>query len=251
MRCANLILQKNNLSFPVVSAIIVAAGKGIRMDDKVRKQYLLLDGRPLISHTLAVFDQCNIIDEIFFVVPEKDFVFCNENILNRQKFQKKITLVPGGATRQDSVYNGLLAIGNVMDNNSVVVIHDGVRPFICHEQLTECITCANDYDACIFGIPAYDTLKRVNSSGFIENTIERNTIWFAQTPQAFKYNLIKRAHENALRVGIIGTDDAMLVEQLGIKVKVISGSRCNVKITTKEDLLLARAMVNISGFTQK
>ena len=227
----------------MVSAIIVAAGKGIRMNDRVRKQYLLLDGCPLISHTIAVFDECNMIDEIFLVVPDEDFVFCNENILNQKNYQKKVSLVPGGATRQESVYKGLLAIDNIMDNNSIVVIHDGVRPFICHEQLTECITCANDYDACIFGIPAYDTLKSVNSSGFIENTIERNTIWFAQTPQAFKYNLIRRAHENALRIGIVGTDDAMLVEQLGIKVKVISGSRCNVKITTKEDLLLARAMI--------
>jgi len=226
----------------MVSAIIVAAGKGIRMDDNVRKQYLLVDNRPLVSHTIEVFDECNIIDEIFLVVPKEDFVFCNENILNQQNFQKKVNLVPGGDRRQDSVYNGLLAIDNIIDD-SIVVIHDGVRPFIRSEQLTECITCATDYDACIFGIPAYDTLKRVNNSGFIENTIERNTIWLAQTPQAFKYNLIRRAHENAIRTGINGTDDAMLVEQLGIKVKVVTGSRCNVKITTKEDLLLARAMV--------
>ncbi|MBW2739098.1 MAG: 2-C-methyl-D-erythritol 4-phosphate cytidylyltransferase [Deltaproteobacteria bacterium] len=227
----------------VVSAIIVAAGKGIRMgDDDVRKQYLLLDDRPLISHTIEVFDECSIIDEIFLVVPEEDFVFCNENILNQQNFQKKVSLVPGGARRQDSVYNGLLAIDNIIDD-SIAVIHDGVRPFIRSEQLTECITCATDYDACIFGIPAYDTLKRVNSSGFIENTIERNTIWLAQTPQAFKYNLIRRAHENAIHTGINGTDDAMLVEQLGIKVRVVTGSRCNIKITTKEDLLLARAMI--------
>ena len=226
----------------MVSAIIVAAGKGIRMDDRVRKQYLLLDDRPVISHTIAVFDKCNIIDKIYLVVPEEDFVFCNENILNQQNFQKKVSLVAGGAKRQDSVYNGLLAIDNIIDD-SIVVIHDGVRPFISSEQLSECITCATDYDACIFGIPAYDTLKRVNSSGFIENTIERNTIWLAQTPQAFKYNLIRRAHENAIHTGINGTDDAMLVELIGIKVKVIRGSRCNIKITTKEDLLVARAMI--------
>jgi len=213
------------------------------MDDNVRKQYLLLDNRPLISHTIEVFDECNIIDEIFLVVPEEDFVFCNENILNQQNFQNKVSLVPGGAKRQDSVYNGLLAIDNIIDD-SIVVIHDGVRPFIRSEQLTECITRATDYDACIFGIPAYDTLKRVNSSGFIEDTIERKDIWLAQTPQTFKYNLIRRAHENAIRTGINGTDDAMLVEQLGVKVRVVRGSRCNVKITTREDLLLARAMVS-------
>ena len=228
----------------MASAIIVAAGKSIRMDDEVRKQYLLLDDRPVISHTIEVFDKCNIIDEIFLVVPEEDFAFCNDSILNRQNFQKKVSLVPGGAERQDSVYNGLLEIDNM---DSIVVIHDGVRPFISSEQLSECIKCAIDYDACIFGIPAYDTLKRVNSSGFIENTIERKNIWLAQTPQAFKYKLIRDAHENAMRAAITGTDDAMLVELLGIKVKVIRGSRCNVKITTKEDLLLARAMVK-SGY---
>lgn len=226
----------------MVSAIIVAAGKGIRMDDNVRKQYLLLDNRPLISHTIEVFDECNMIDEIFLVVPEEDFVFCNENILNQQNFQKRVSLVAGGARRQDSVYNGLLAIDNIMDD-SIVVIHDGVRPFIRSEQLAECIKCANDYEACILGIPSYDTLKKVNSSGFIEKTVERNKVWFAQTPQAFKYNLIRRAHENAICTGINVTDDAMLVEQLGIKVRVIMGSRYNIKITSKEDLLLARAMV--------
>jgi len=210
------------------------------MDDEVRKQYLLLDDRPVISHTIEVFDKCNMVDEIFLVVPEEDFVFCSDNILNSQNFQKKVSLVPGGTERQDSVYNGLLAIDNT---DSIVVIHDGVRPFISSEQLSECIKCANDYDACIFGIPAYDTLKRVNSSGFIENTIERKNIWLAQTPQAFKYKLIRDAHENARRAAITGTDDAMLAELLGIKVKVIRGSRRNVKITTKEDLLLARAMV--------
>jgi len=227
----------------MVSTIIVAAGKGVRMDDKERKQYLSLDGRPLVSHTIKLFDECNIIDEIFLVVPEEDFEFCNENILNQQNFQKKVSLVPGGVERQDSVYNGLLAIDNIDD--SIVVIHDGVRPFIRSEQLSECISCATDYDACIFGIPAYDTLKKVNSSGFIEDTIERKDIWLAQTPQAFKYNLIRRAHENARRAAITGTDDAMLVELLGIKVKVIRGSRCNVKITAKEDLLLAKAIMNI------
>ena len=212
------------------------------MGDRVRKQYLMLDDRPLISHAIAVFDECNMIDEIFLVVPEEDFVFCNDYILNQQNFQNNVSLVPGGDRRQDSVYNGLLAIDN-MDDDSIVVIHDGVRPFIRSEQLTECIRYANDCGACILGMPAYDTLKRVNKSGFIEKTIERNTIWLAQTPQAFKYKLIKRAHENALQDGIEGTDDAMLVEQMGIKIKVIMGSRCNIKITAKEDLLLARAMV--------
>jgi 2-C-methyl-D-erythritol 4-phosphate cytidylyltransferase len=223
------------------SAIIVAAGKGIRMGDEVRKQYLFLDDRPVISHTIEAFDKCDMIDGIFLVVPEEDFEFYNNTILNLKNFQKEVNLVPGGAERQDSVYNGLLSIDNT---DNIVIIHDGVRPFIRSEQLSECISYATDYDACIFAVPAYDTLKRVNSSEFIEDTIERRNIWLAQTPQAFKYKIIRNAHENARQLSITGTDDAMLVELLGIKVKVIKGSRYNVKITTKEDLLLARAMID-------
>ena len=224
----------------MISAIIVAAGKGIRMDDTVRKQYLLLAGRPILGHTLPAFDVCNLIDKIFLVVPEEDFEFCHKNILSPLNLQKKVGLVSGGTERQDSVYNGLLAIDN---KGGIVVIHDGVRPFISPEQLAACINGAKEHGACILGIPAYDTVKSVSSSGYIDKTLERDTIWLAQTPQAFKYDLIIKAHENAKQEGFTGTDDAMLVERLGINVRVIRGNRYNIKITTREDLLLARAIL--------
>ena len=223
----------------MISAIIVAGGKGIRMNNTVRKQYLLLAGRPILSHTLSAFDACNLINNILLVVPEQDFEFCHKDILSPLKLQKKVRLVSGGTERQNSVYNGLLSI----DAGSMVVIHDGVRPFINSKQLAACINGAKEHGACILGIPAYDTVKSINSSGYIDKTLERNTIWLAQTPQAFKYDLIMKAHENAKQEGFTGTDDAMLVERLGINVRIIRGNRYNIKITTAEDLLLAKAIL--------
>lgn len=223
----------------MISAIIVAAGKGIRMNNTVRKQYLLLAERPILSHTLSAFDACNLINKIFLVVPEQDFEFCHKDILSPLKLQKKVRLVSGGTERQNSVYNGLLSI----DAGSMVVIHDGVRPFINSEQLAACINGAKEHGACILGIPAYDTVKSINRSDYIDKTLERNAIWLAQTPQVFKYDLIIKAHEHAKQEGFTGTDDAMLVERLGINVRIIRGNRYNIKITTAEDLLLAKAIL--------
>ena len=225
----------------MVSAIIVAAGKGVRMKDTVRKQYLLLSGRPVLGHTLLAFDACNLIDNIFLVVPEEDLDYCSNDILSFLNLQKKVVLVSGGVERQNSVYNGLMAIDNT---DCTVVIHDGVRPFVFSEQLAACVIEAKESGACILGIPACDTLKQVDDSGGIDKTIERNDIWLAQTPQAFQYAVIKEAHEDARKEGYTGTDDALLVERLGKKVKIIRGSRFNIKITTREDLQLARSLTS-------
>ena len=222
----------------MVSAVIVAAGKGIRMNDTVRKQYLPLAGRPVLSHTLAVFDGCNLISKIFLVVPQKDFDYCRNNILPTLK--KEINLVAGGKARQDSVYNGLIAVGK---NNGIVIIHDGVRPFVNIEMLELCIRGAKEVGACIFGIPVQDTIKQVESSGHIIKTLERDTLWLAQTPQVFQYEIIRKAHENARLKGYAGTDDAFLVEQMGKHVKIIKGSKNNIKITTREDLKIAEVML--------
>lgn len=224
----------------MVSAIVVAAGKGVRMNNTVRKQYLLLAGRPILSHTLALFEKCNIISNIFLVVPEDDIDFCNKEILPSSGLKKEINLVPGGIKRQDSVYNGIMAVDK---KKSIVVIHDGVRPFVRPEMLELCIVEAKEEGACILGIPAQDTVKQVQSSDHIVKTLARDTLWLAQTPQAFKYEIIKKAHENARLVRFTGTDDASLVERLGNSVKMIRGSKNNIKITTKDDLKLAEAMI--------
>jgi 2-C-methyl-D-erythritol 4-phosphate cytidylyltransferase len=228
----------------MVSAIIVAAGKGIRMKSRMRKQYLDLSGRPVLSHSLMTFDGCSLIDEIFIVVPESEIDYCQNNIIASLDLKTRVNLIPGGVQRQDSVYNGLQAID---EKTTTVVIHDGVRPFIAPEKLTECIIGAKDFGACILAIPASDTLKHVNKSGFIETTLFRENIWLAQTPQAFRYSLIVKAHESARRDGYTGTDDASLVERLGKEVKIINGSKFNLKITTQEDLDVARAMFDLNA----
>jgi 2-C-methyl-D-erythritol 4-phosphate cytidylyltransferase len=157
------------------------------------------------------------------------------------KLKNGLNLVAGGKQRQNSVYNGLQAIDKKTDT---VVVHDGVRPFVQPDELESCIIGARKFGACILGIPAGDTIKSVGASGFIEKTLERDRIWLAQTPQAFKYELIISAHEAAWRDGYIGSDDACLVERLGVSVKIINGSKNNIKITVREDLVIARAMLD-------
>jgi len=226
----------------MVSAIIVSAGKGIRMQNPLRKQYLLLAGEPILIHTLKAFDFCNLIDEIILVIPENDFEYCRREILFFHKFRLTVKLVPGGKKRQDSVYNGLIAI-NGASADSIVVVHDGVRPFVDSDQLIKSIVCTKNTGSCILAIPVVDTIKKVNSSFLIEKTYKRKNIWLSQTPQTFNYFLLKKAHESAKLSGYYGTDDASLLERTGVNVKVINGSRYNIKITTKEDLMFAEGLL--------
>lgn len=223
-----------------VHAIIVAAGKGMRMSDSVRKQYIALSGIPILRHTLNIFDRCPQVSRIILVVPQEDFDFCRTDILTPAKLEKTVNLVAGGSERQDSVYNGLQTIE---PDDGIVVIHDGVRPFLRQKHLIACIKDAAKFGACIIGIPAFDTVKQVNAKCEIVQTHRRDTLWLAQTPQAFRAKLIKKAHETAKQDGFVGTDDASLVERLGQTVKIIPGSRNNIKITSPEDLDLARAIL--------
>jgi 2-C-methyl-D-erythritol 4-phosphate cytidylyltransferase len=227
-----------------VHAIIVAAGKGIRMSDSVRKQYIALDGIPMLSRTLGVFNRCDLIDRIIVAVPEDDIDYCRNEIVTAANMKKETILVSGGPRRQDSVYNSLKAIEK---DEGIVLIHDGVRPFVSPEDLVVCIDGAKKHGACILGIPAFDTVKHVNANNEIIETHKRDTLWLAQTPQAFQLKLIKKAHEIAKQEGFKGTDDASLVERLGEVVKIMPGSRNNIKITSQEDLKLARALLQINA----
>jgi len=224
----------------MVYAIIVAGGKGIRMSDALRKQYIALDGIPILTRTLSVFNHCDLIDQIIVAVPEEDIEFCRSQIIAAADLQKEISLVIGGPQRQDSVYNSLKTIEA---DDGIVLIHDGVRPFVKPAHLVACIKEAKKHGACILGIPAFDTVKHVNAKNEIIRTPQRDILWLAQTPQAFQVHLIKNAHLTAKQEGFIGTDDASLVERLGAVVKIIPGSRCNIKITDPEDLQLARAIL--------
>jgi 2-C-methyl-D-erythritol 4-phosphate cytidylyltransferase len=228
----------------MVTAIIVAAGQGNRMQGPQRKQYLSLAGIPILTRTLIVFDKCDLVREIILVIPQDDFSFCQKNILPDTGLTRKIILAAGGERRQESVYNGLKAVDS---NCGIVVIHDGVRPFVRHDQLVACIDGVRESGACILGVPAYETLKQVNGSDHIIKTLRRDDVWLAQTPQVFRYDLILKAHERARQEGYSATDDASLVEKLGENVKIITGSRENIKITIKEDLDLARCLLEMDG----
>lgn len=224
----------------MIAAVIVAAGKGVRMQAPMRKQYLSLAGLPILARTLLIFDGCDPVDDIYLVIPKADSDFCREKIIGPLKFTRNIHLVYGGERRQDSVYNGLQKIDPAC---SVVVIHDGVRPFVNIDQVNATIRGARESGACILGIPAHDTLKQVDSHENIVRTLRRDDIWLAQTPQTFRCDLIKKAHEKAKEDGYRGTDDASLVERLGEPVKIIRGSLGNIKITRKEDLNMAQCLL--------
>ena len=224
----------------IAPAIIVAAGSGVRMKTPMRKQYLQLRNRPILAHTLSVFQNCDSISRIYLVAPENDRDFIHQKILNSVGKNKEIVLVAGGKERQDSVYNGLMALNS---DEKYVVIHDGVRPLISPKMIQDSLQGAYEYGACIIGIKARETIKQVNEDHFIQKTLKRDTLWIAQTPQAFECDLLRKAHHKAKSEKFYGTDDSSLLERLGIKVKIIAGNSCNIKITTPEDLDLAESIM--------
>jgi len=224
-----------------VTVLIPAAGMGTRMGAAVNKQYLSLADRPILAHTLALFDHHPAIDRIYVISPAEEVDYCRSEVVARYAFTKVRDVVPGGSERQDSVRNGLLACGAASDGD-IVLIHDGVRPFFPVDRLEELLATAARVGGCVVGMPVKDTIKEV-SGGLVEGTPDRRRLWQAQTPQAFPLALIRDAHERAHRDGYRGTDDASLVERLGQPVAMIEGSYRNIKITTPEDLVLARAFL--------
>lgn len=224
-----------------VIVLIPAAGMGRRMGATVNKQYLPLNDRPIVGHTIALFDQHPLIDKIYVITPVAEFEQCRREVLEPGNFRKVQDLVPGGAERQDSVRNGLLACAAGPDD--IVLIHDGVRPLLQPALIDKVIETVRGQGACLVGVPVKDTIKQV-VDGCIEGTPDRSVLWQAQTPQAFRYSQILEAHERAQQDGFRGTDDASLVERLGQPVMVIAGSYRNIKLTTPEDLLLARAFLD-------
>lgn len=226
----------------MASAIILAAGIGQRMKSPVPKQYMDLAGLPVLSRTLNVFDDHPDVQTIFLVVAAEEIDFCRETILSTRAWKSRVELIAGGKQRQDSVYEGLKAVDGQTDDD-IVLIHDGVRPFVSLKLITSCIDGAIETGACIPGVPASDTLKRVDAKGIVSGTVSRENIWLAQTPQAFSLKLILAGFEKALKRGLCFTDDAAVIEHGGGTVRVIPGSRRNIKITTPEDLDFALALL--------
>lgn len=223
-------------------AIIPAAGMGKRMGASINKQYLKLADLPIVARTIAVFEQFPLIDGIILVTPEEEIPYCREHVVEAGRFRKVLEIVPGGRERQNSVMNGLLALKSRIGEDDVVLIHDGVRPFITAEILQESIEVARKLDGALVAVPVKDTIKSVRD-GQVIDTPPRESLWQAQTPQSFRFRVIYDAHLRAEQAGFMGTDDASLVERLGGVVGIVAGNYRNIKITTPEDLILGEAFL--------
>jgi 2-C-methyl-D-erythritol 4-phosphate cytidylyltransferase len=220
-------------------AIIAAAGTGSRMAGDRPKQFLQLAGVPIIFHTLKPFEQCDSIQEIIVVLPAAESA--NFLALVQKYGMKKLSrVVPGGTTRAESVWRGLMAIRAA--TVEIVAVHDGVRPFVTTEEIDRTVAAARSHGAAILVAPAIDTIKEVNG-GEVVKTLERRQLCHALTPQCFRYELLRRAYEGADVQDPTVTDDSSLVEQLGEPVTIVEGSSRNIKITTAEDLLIAESFL--------
>ncbi|HSH35248.1 2-C-methyl-D-erythritol 4-phosphate cytidylyltransferase [Schnuerera sp.] len=227
-----------------VSVVIAAAGMSNRMGSKINKQFISINNKPILAHTIEKFERCRYVDEMIVVAKEDEINYCRKEIVKRFKFNKVSKIVRGGKERQDSVYNGILALDEKTD---IVLSHDGARPFVKIKNIVDGIEGAIEYGACVIGTPVKDTIKVVGDSDNITNTPKRDFIWAAQTPQCFKKEIIMEGYRKAINDNFMGTDDSSLVERLGIEVKMIMGSYENIKITTPEDLIIAESILKNKG----
>ncbi len=220
-----------------VTAVIAAGGEGKRMGGQ--KQFVEISGVPMLELTLGAFNDCDAIEDIILVVPRPDMARA-KMLVDQHGFKKVIEIVASGPHRQQSVMHGLAA---VKDDSDRVLIHDGARPLVTNELIKMVVSELKDNDAVIPAVPVVDTVKRVDEAGKVFETLDREKLWAAQTPQGFKSHLIKEAHERAQKLGYQATDDARLVERLGHKVKVIMGSYENIKITNPVDVEIAESIL--------
>lgn len=221
-----------------VGAIIPAAGRGKRIGASVPKQFLEIQGRPLLHHTLMVFASCKLIDYVVLVMPRADVDEMGEDWLNKYEIVREV--VVGGEQRQDSVYNGF---NSLEEGTDIVVVHDGVRPFTTPQMIIATVEAAQQHGAAITAIPVSDTVKQA-ADGFVKQTVSRDGLWRVQTPQAFQYGLLQQAFKKAKKDSYYGTDEGSLVEYLGERVKIVPGSELNIKITRKEDLVLGESLLS-------
>ena len=221
-----------------VGAIIPAAGRGKRIGASVPKQFLEIQGKPLLHHTLTVFASCKLIDYVVLVMPRADVDEIGEDWLNKYAIVREV--VVGGEQRQDSVYNGF---NSLEEGTDIVVVHDGVRPFTTPQMIIATVEAAQQHGAAITAIPVSDTVKQA-ADGFVKQTVSRDGLWRVQTPQAFQCGLLQQAFKKAKKDSYYGTDEGSLVEYLGERVKIVPGSELNIKITRKEDLVLGESLLS-------
>lgn len=235
------------------TAIVLAAGQGKRMKSDTAKQYLLLKDKPVLYYSLKAFQE-SLIDDIVLVTGANEMENVRQNIVETYGFTKVTAIVEGGKERYHSVFHGLQAV--YCDRKQELVphycyIHDGARPFVTGDMIQRALTCVQQEDACVMGMPVKDTIKIADQNGYAQSTPNRNLVWKVQTPQVFKFSLIYDAYtklmeqeEELLKQGQVITDDACVVELLtSKKVKLVEGSYENIKITTPDDLKIAETFL--------
>lgn len=221
------------------SAIILSGGRGKRMGADISKQFISINDKPILYYTIKKFMENELIDEIILVLPEDEIEYCKKEVLDKNKLRVD-KIVEGGDERQDSVLNGL----NAIEKTDIVLIHDGARPFVTDKIITEGIKAAKKFKATAPGVMPKDTIKVKDINGLSKETLKREELIAVQTPQIFDYNLILECHNKVKENNIKVTDDTMVVETFGHKVFLYDGEYTNIKITTPEDLILARYLAD-------
>ncbi len=216
-----------------IFAIIPAGGKGLRINSEIPKQFLSINGKELIAYTINIFQNCNLVDEII-IASQKDYFDLLNQIKSRYSFKKITKIVEGGKERQFSVFNAVKSI--IANDDDLIIVHDAVRPLLPLSVLENAIKTAIQYGSAIAAIKAKDTLIKGNES--VEDYIDRNEIYYVQTPQIFKYNIFRDSMTKAEKENFIGTDESMIIKYAGYKVRIVEGSAFNFKITTNDDLKL-------------
>ncbi|MEH7223802.1 2-C-methyl-D-erythritol 4-phosphate cytidylyltransferase [Bacillus sp. JJ1566] len=218
--------------------VIPAAGQGKRMNAGKNKQFIELASIPVIIHTLRVFEHDPMCSGIILVI-NKDEQRIFEELVQTYHIKKGISFIQGGGERQYSVYNGLQAV----KNTDIVLVHDGARPFLKRKHVHELVNVATKKGAAVLAVPVKDTIKRVSHDLYVEETVERSSLWAIQTPQAFHVSILQEAHKLAKKEAYLGTDEASLVERIPKQVYIVKGDYLNIKLTTPDDLVFAEAIL--------
>ncbi len=227
----------------MVAAVIPAAGAGIRMGADRPKQFLAIGGRSILALTLDVFERCEAVQTVVLVVPPEELAYCEREVVCAHGLTKVRRIVPGGARRQDSVRCGLEACPPECD---IVVVHDGVRPLVRTGLIEKIVAEARLHGAAIAALPARETIKEVLEGGWVGRTLDRRKLWMIQTPQAFRFLSLLEVHKRAMEHGWEEmSDDAVMLERCGIPVQVIEGAEDNIKVTTPNDLEVARFFLGV------
>ncbi|MBQ8527336.1 MAG: 2-C-methyl-D-erythritol 4-phosphate cytidylyltransferase [Lachnospiraceae bacterium] len=232
------------------AAVVLAAGQGKRMGAGKAKQFLLLDGKPVLYYALQAFEE-SVVDSVVLVTGCEEIEYCQKEIVDFYGFKKVQAIVAGGKERYHSVANGLQAIKELPGETEVVLIHDGARPFVTPEMIRGLVEETRLREACVIGTPVKDTIKIADDDGFCAQTPPRNKVWAVQTPQSFSFDLVSNAYallidkeQELLEQGVQITDDAMVVEYMTEKrVRLVEGDYTNIKLTTPEDMVIAEAFL--------